>query len=418
MTDVFAAFQRRTVEAPERELPDAELSLEIAALSRVRTRDVKLSPKLLELYLSETWHSRKKINASVLIWSAAVNLACALFDPAIVPADHVVTAAASRVLVSLAFIAAAFVMLRAPKPGSEGGLIIATSVLAFAVAGFNGLHMGTELLERYVVQAIFFGGTAVMAARITWRDTMLLAAAIVVMTTVFLGFQAEGHMSDAEKLQSVVFFDAGVVGLALAKRALKQLHYRVFILTMSDRLQLREIADVNQRLQSAARTDPLTGVPNRRRFDEAFEDCRLTTGPVALVMFDVDHFKSLNDTHGHRAGDRCLTAVAGLLRAGLRDAPDLLARFGGEEFVALLPGVGPEEAAVIAERLRAAVEARRLPNPGGVGGIVTVSAGVASAFSNRLDQLLGAADAALYEAKSAGRNAVRVADPFDRRNVA
>ena len=418
MTDAFAAFPRRTAEAPERELPDAELSREIAALSRVPTRHIRLSAKLLDLYFRETWHSRKKITASVLIWSAAVNLVCGLFDPAIVPQGDVVMAAVSRVGVSFAFIAAALIMLRAPKPGLEGALIIATSVLAFAVAGFNGLHMGADLLERYVVQAIFFGGTAVMAARIAWRDTVVLAGAIIVMTTVFLELQSSEHLSTAEKLQSIVFFDAGVVGLALAKRAFKQLHYRVFILTMSDRLQLREIADVNQRLQSAARTDSLTGVPNRRRFDEAFEDCRLSPGPVALVMFDVDHFKSLNDTHGHRAGDRCLTAVAGLLRAGLRDAPDLLARFGGEEFVALLPGVGPEEAFVIAERLRAAVEARRLPNPGGVGGIVTVSAGVAAATSDRLDQLLGAADAALYEAKSAGRNAVRLAEPFDRRNVA
>ncbi|RXF72060.1 GGDEF domain-containing protein [Hansschlegelia zhihuaiae] len=415
---VFAALWSSADPAPERELPDRELADQIVALTKVRTRELRLPPEILSLYLHDTWRSRRKINQGWMIWAAAVNAACIVFDPFIAPPELVPYAVAARASVSVALVAAAFAMSFASRPGIEGKLTIAVCVFAYAIAGLSCLTAGPELLERYVIQAIFLGGTAVMASRIAWRDTVALTAVALLMQTIFLALPPASVLSTAEKLQAIVFFDIGLIGLALAKGITEQLHYRVFVLGMSDRLQLRAIAEINGRLHATARTDPLTGVANRRHFEEALEELRRLGGPVGLVMFDIDHFKLLNDALGHRAGDRCLTAVAGLLKSGLREGLDLLARIGGEEFVALLPGVSSAEALQVAERIRAAVEARALPNPGGIDGVVTVSAGVSALDADRLDRLLGRADAALYEAKSAGRNQVRLARSAPGRRAA
>ena len=125
-------------------------------------------------------------------------------------------------------------------------------------------------------------------------------------------------------------------------------------------------------------------------------------------MADVDHFKQYNDDYGHLAGDACLVEISRLLNGSLRDT-DLLCRYGGEEFAAILPRADLEAAVAVAERMRRAVEAARLPHTL-TGGTVTVSVGVASSLpstKDRRNELLAGADAALYEAKRAGRNCVR-----------
>ena len=156
--------------------------------------------------------------------------------------------------------------------------------------------------------------------------------------------------------------------------------------------------------------DRMTGLYNRLtladRFAGAQREARLTDGSVALVMLDVDHFKSINDTHGHDRGDEVLRQLAGRLRATLRDS-DVAYRVGGEEFVLLLPGRDAGSALRVAERIRTAVAAGPL-----AGLPVTVSAGVVSSTGTDLTlaETLRAADAALYAAKDAGRDRVVVAD--------
>jgi len=151
--------------------------------------------------------------------------------------------------------------------------------------------------------------------------------------------------------------------------------------------------------------DPLTGLGNRRAFDEALEielaRARRYDQPLGLVMLDVDHFKRFNDTHGHQAGDRALAAVGTVLRhRGRRE--DRACRVGGEEFAVLLPGADGTAAAEVAERLRRAVEALDLPE-----GPVTVSLGSTSTRgAMRAHDLVADADARLYAAKARGRNRV------------
>jgi len=171
----------------------------------------------------------------------------------------------------------------------------------------------------------------------------------------------------------------------------------------------------NVELQRMSSHDGLTGVANHRLFEvtlasEWARAAREQT-PLSLVMADIDHFKLLNDSDGHLAGDECLREVAQVLDQAVRRPADLLARYGGEEFVAILPGVDAPGALATAERMRGAVEGLRLPNRG-TGGLVTVSLGVASVVprpGTSAEIFVGRADHAMYQAKEAGRNQTRLA---------
>jgi two-component system cell cycle response regulator len=164
--------------------------------------------------------------------------------------------------------------------------------------------------------------------------------------------------------------------------------------------------------QRLAATDALTGLMNRRAFLAALEREHSRASrhalPLSLLMIDVDHFKRVNDTHGHDAGDAVLRAVAAALTRGARRS-DLVARWGGEEFVAALPQTAEVGGRVAAERLRRTVAEVRHPMKGGEPLIVTVSLGLASALKPAtIEELLARADRALYAAKERGRNRVEV----------
>lgn len=168
-----------------------------------------------------------------------------------------------------------------------------------------------------------------------------------------------------------------------------------------------QLAAANERLRALSYVDGLTGVANRRRFDEALEEaCRAAArqgAPLSLVLLDLDHFKQLNDAHGHQHGDEALRAVAALLAERTETRGGLVARFGGEEFAWLLPGVPLDTAIAEAESLRLKVRES---------GVVTASLGVSSAAGTAAPSpltLVAAADSALYRAKSAGRDRVEVA---------
>jgi diguanylate cyclase (GGDEF)-like protein len=156
------------------------------------------------------------------------------------------------------------------------------------------------------------------------------------------------------------------------------------------------------KLDRLAHTDMLTGLGNRRFFFEAVP-ANLQAGD-AIVVFDADRFKKLNDTWGHVVGDKVLQAIAQALAVPVRSG-DVLARYGGEEFILFLPATGEAGALTIADRMRAAVEATTITDIR-----ATISAGIAisPASGTSLDRLIREADAALYDAKAAGRNACRV----------
>lgn len=170
----------------------------------------------------------------------------------------------------------------------------------------------------------------------------------------------------------------------------------------------QELYQAYVREQLLARTDTLTGINNRRYFFEVavheFNAAARYGHPLSAIMFDIDHFKELNDTYGHQAGDDMLRNLAQLTRQHLRDA-DILARYGGEEFVILLPYTRLKQACLVAERIREKVSAFRLVVNGAEVGI-TLSLGVAEfdLQTDSLDKLIQRADQAMYEAKNGGRN--------------
>lgn len=170
-----------------------------------------------------------------------------------------------------------------------------------------------------------------------------------------------------------------------------------------------ENARLFRKVQQLAQTDTLTGVASRSHFHAIAERCVQTARrygrPLSLVIFDADHFKRVNDTYGHPVGDRVLAALAAAARHVLR-APDLICRYGGEEFLILLPEATPPQARVVAERIRQRAAATRVHSDKG-DVTVTVSLGIAALEAGEelpLDALIERADQALYAAKRAGRN--------------
>ena len=156
---------------------------------------------------------------------------------------------------------------------------------------------------------------------------------------------------------------------------------------------------------SRSLTDPLTGLPNRREFNERLEErmgaWNRRREVFSLLLFDVDHFKKLNDQHGHLAGDQVLAAVGSALRGAIR-REDAIARYGGEEFAILLPNTTMEQAAEVAQKVREAA-ARTVVEHNQYEIRVTVSGGIATIQPNEtVEMLIQRADSALYAAKAAG----------------
>jgi diguanylate cyclase (GGDEF)-like protein len=227
---------------------------------------------------------------------------------------------------------------------------------------------------------------AMVAAR--FRPQVLLAGlalTIAIMLAAAFGTHPRWALSDPAPVIATLALLVGVVSIVWALQA-AELHHR-----------------------DEAIVDPLTGLFNRHalvpRFSELSHQARLTRQPACLLLCDIDHFKSINDEHGHARGDAALCDIAYELRKRLHSF-ELVYRLGGEEFLVVLPGVADGDGRRVAERLRAAVEGIR---PGGVA--ITLSIGVSAACGDRVEYeaQFKAADEALYEAKRAGRNRVVVA---------
>lgn len=182
---------------------------------------------------------------------------------------------------------------------------------------------------------------------------------------------------------------------------------------LSSMLRIKELTDqlqqANTKLAQLAVTDPLTGLHNRRalyaQLEREFERSKRYKRPLSLLMMDIDHFKSINDSYGHQAGDRVLRLVADVLRATVRSA-DVAGRFGGEEFMILAPETGSETVGLLGERIRSTVHSASVNAEDGVPQ-VTISIGIATTqllHATTYEELVHLADDALYRAKHEGRN--------------
>lgn len=206
---------------------------------------------------------------------------------------------------------------------------------------------------------------------------------------------------DDEQKAALAALSRQVLGQLDLRKALRDLRHHQ---TKLERYQ-QDLETANAELAAQRNTDALTGIPNRgafdRRLDEEVLRAQRYGNPLSLVVLDVDRFKDYNDSFGHAAGDKVLKAVAGMLQ-GISRTSDFVARFGGEEFTAILPGTSLHGAAIMSERFR-----RGIADADWDGRQVTISVGVAElADSDTPQSLLKRADEALYAAKSRGRNRV------------
>ncbi|MCP5270195.1 MAG: GGDEF domain-containing protein [Burkholderiaceae bacterium] len=280
------------------------------------------------------------------------------------------------------------------------GLGILTAQLLLALNG-HCLKHGRPLVVPFWVTVLGFESAIVAAVLIQGVHSAVWAFPALFICYFVLP-RRQAHLFGVFLLACV---SAAMLHIAGPAGAVRMLAAMALTLAMIN-VVLGVIGELQQALLRQAHTDPLTGAWNRRYFDEQLASIvapdRAGPVPNALLALDIDHFKAINDRHGHATGDAVLQAVVTLVRHRKRET-DLLFRIGGEEFVLLLPRTRLEDAARVAEDLRQRFEAHEL-----VPGVrVTVSMGLsAQRVASDPQQWLAAADAALYEAKRGGRNRV------------
>lgn len=277
----------------------------------------------------------------------------------------------------------------------SSAVVMMTALVAGVLA--TGLDMG------FRSAILVIGGVAVVYVVVPLHLTAVTASALLYSAaTVPLWFMATGSESDVDiAYTAVAIVVVHVLSFAEARRA---------------QGERRVLFAQREMLLALSSVDPLTGLMNRRAVDaelaRAFGYWQRSGAPLAVLMVDVDHFKNLNDTQGHIAGDHALRLVADVIRSAMPLVPgQVAARYGGEEFICLLPGLGAAEAAVVAGQILGGVRRFGIPLTATEGGrtILTVSAGVAAAHLSMSgpEALVDAADQQLYRAKDGGRNCLR-----------
>jgi diguanylate cyclase (GGDEF)-like protein len=311
-----------------------------------------------------------------------------------------------------------------------GSYLISERAFAFFVAGI--LHGA----------ALFTVGWAALSARDTLVDDLAQSvtlhrpvpavprrSALSRLRTVSVGLvfvmllweqvRTLGSGPATMSLEFALLMSSGVLGLiVLARQALTSRREHEILETYSRDLEhtvnsrTRQLEEANRSLSALARTDALTGLPNRRHFDSTLAlsgaACRRAGVPLGLLLLDVDHFKKFNDRYGHQAGDDCLRLVATAIDSAVRRDSDSVARYGGEEFAVICSGTDLPGVERLADDIRRAIHTCAVPHEmSDVGDVVTISIGGASLDPNSdlsLDDLVGIADKALYTAKQGGRD--------------
>jgi diguanylate cyclase (GGDEF)-like protein len=284
------------------------------------------------------------------------------------------------------------------RPLDTGVWITAGATGAFIV----GLTL-LVIFKSDVLPALAVGGRFTPINQFVWHPVTLLIGTITLIAVVaqtrlkrsidvYAALFVTGLVADAYLLQvGSERFSFGRIGARLEVLIVSATV--AFVMIRHVNLLYRQLTTENRRLARAAMVDPLTGVANRRAFDVHIESLH---GSAVLLIIDIDHFKNYNDLEGHRAGDDCIRRVARALAANVLRSEDLIARYGGDEFAAILHDIDLDDAIHVAERIRRAVAELAIPSAQEAGASITVSIGLAAFLPGE----------ALYRAKSEGRNRV------------
>lgn len=286
----------------------------------------------------------------------------------------------------------------------------AATVSLVVVTSLIGQWTQEPIASRYMMAAQFAIFAAAVFASLSWRATQIMTAIAIAAHALIV----TGALQFPRALVNLdlVGFSILIAVLALSIRRQEEVRMNeIQAMRHLDAERTAELRKANATLSQLSSTDALTGVFNRRYLDLFAENWSTSIVPSpgsGVLMIDVDHFKLFNDLGGHAEGDRCLQRVAAAIRSALRSPEDIVVRYGGEEFVVILPAADLSEAFAVAERLRGAVSDLEIPHPDPrTGAVVTVSIGacVAGPAENIIDTIQRA-DKLLYAAKKGGRNRV------------
>lgn len=393
-------------------IQDPAIVAEVDRLLSGRTRDIRLTKGLRDLYREMTFSQSSKLVRHWMVWISALDVIGAGCAYTFLPPEIAV-----QILVPSAMILVCALAVLTLYRGlgtmalKDAGLVGGVFVILCSVT-LMGVIAGPEHYERYLNIMAFVAVTAIVLFVLPFAWTCVIGVSAILILS---GLQLVNPLvNTSTAIGIIIFYSAGFLGSTVARHTTAIVAQKSFLLSLRDQKHVSDLADANSRLETLARTDPLTGVANRRwmteRLDALWQAGAGTPRRVAILMCDIDHFKGLNDALGHMEGDRCLREVADVLRDCVRPGIDQVARYGGEEFLVLLDDVDAFDAMLTAERICRTVEASLLGNPGStVSRYVTVSIGVASASTDTAasaDRLQRQADEALYRAKAAGRNRV------------
>ena len=263
---------------------------------------------------------------------------------------------------------------------------------------------------------------------ISLQDLAETIVAVTAFFTIQLPYQENILSNETARLSLIFRNENGIwkivhrgisIPYGLAKEGevypISRLEKRNFELEKIINIRTKELSEANKLLRIQSNTDGLTNINNRRYFDamlnKEWKRGLQSSAPLAIIMIDIDHFKSFNDQYGHLVGDDCLQKLAQGLSLSILRGTGLVARFGGEEFVVLLPRMDGKEAFKVAKHIQEMILSLAIPHETSPTGVVSVCFGVASVLPSSDKQpiaLVGLADNALYRAKAAGRNCIKI----------
>jgi diguanylate cyclase (GGDEF)-like protein len=394
----------------QRQYLKATVDATLKSLSRRRLRGFAF-PKVLEDRFEED--TRKKRSRRMwfegLIAIVGFNI-CLLLDYFIVNDGAWLEKVRYTALVTpVALAVNILVRFNPPRALREGGVALGMFAICLINIGVEGHSTATSAL---------FGIICVMIGAMFTGVVMRLRFPFVLPTVSAMfaaGVWSLGHctgLQPSEAMMGDSMLAIGIVIILVASLSLEREERSGYLIGLQRNIQAKDLAWANQTLRELSNIDNLTRLPNRHALDERvgllWQVCAERREPISAVIVDVDHFKLVNDTHGHLFGDEVLRHIGTLLPQCLPSANDMAARFGGEEFVILLPNVRPRQATDIAEQVRLLVEQNPAPH-GTHMKTISVSCGVSTVLPGRTllwKHLISAADEALYEAKRNGRNRV------------
>ncbi len=392
--------------------PDHEIATAVMRAADHELPFRRWSPILQALWVAETDMRRRRDLVFVYSIGLMVGLAC-------LPLDYIAGPEIfeTGLYLRLGLVAPVYLLaILAARFGSSGFNRIACvlPVPFFATVGaYLGMHPVNPLMSEYVMSV---GLLVTLASVISpLRPAYIIAVSglsLVGLWTVFATIPQGGSTKELILLIFISVICAVTLAIPLRTTRLKDQN---FLFTLRSRLMSDRLVVANEQLRELSHRDDLTGLPNRRYFERIFETALRGSidrdDDLAVMMIDVDNFKAFNDTHGHLAGDRALRQVATELEKQFSAPGQTVARYGGEEFVVVVEGCNAEAALHLADRARRAVAARPVKLGRDRRARLTVSIGVSlrKVAGSAAPELLGCADEALYEAKLAGRDLVRLA---------